>query len=259
MPNRAPPACILITGASAGIGAALARVYAAPGVTLILHGRDPGRLEDVRRACESRGAQVDLWVQDLVQLRGTIAAVDDLAGRHCIDLAIVNAGVTNSIGALGEGESWLDIERVMAINARAAMATVTALLPSMRGRGAGQIALVSSLSAWYGLALTPAYCASKAAVKAYGEALGAWLAPQGIGVTVVLPGFVQSAMSDRFPGPRPFLMTADQAAERIRRGLERGRARIAFPQPLAFGMWCLATLPAGVSRRILALLGYTRP
>ena len=63
-------------------------------------------------------------------------------------------------------------------------------------------------------------------------------------------------MSDRFPGPRPFLVTADQAARSIRRGLERGRARIAFPRPLALGMWCLAVLPAGISRWILGLLGY---
>jgi short-subunit dehydrogenase len=145
----------------------------------------------------------------------------------------------------------------MAINALAAMATVAGLLPSMRRRGRGQIALISSLSAWYGLGLTPAYCASKAALKAYGEALGGWLAPHGIGVTVVLPGFVRSAMSDRFPGPRPFLITPDRAARCIRRGLERGRSRIAFPWPLALGMWCLAVLPSGLSRWILGRLGYS--
>ena len=256
MHRRPPPACVLITGASGGIGAALARAYAAPGTTLILQGRDAGRLGEVRRACEDRGARADVWVRDLADLDGLPAAVDALAQRHRIDLAIVNAGVTHHIGAAGEGECWADIEWVMAINARAAMATVSGLLPSMRRRGAGQIALISSLSAWYGLALTPAYCASKAAIKAYGESLGGWLAPQGIGVTVVLPGFVSSAMSDRFPGPRPFLVTADQAARSIRRGLERGRARIAFPRPLALGMWCLAVLPAGISRWILGLLGY---
>ena len=258
MPKRPPPACVFITGASGGIGAALACAYAAPGTTLILHGRDVVRLAEVRRACEGRGAQVDLWVLDFSDLDGLATAVDGLAQRHPIDLAIVNAGITHSVGVAGQGESWADIERVMAINARAAMATVSGLLPSMQGRGAGQIALMSSLSAWYGLALTPAYCASKAAIKAYGESLGGWLGPQGIGVTVVLPGFVRSPMSDRFPGPRPFLMTADQAAQRIRRGLERGRARIAFPQPLALGMWCLAGLPAGLSRRILGLLGYAQ-
>lgn len=256
-PRRQPPACVLITGASGGIGGALARAYAAVGVTLILHGRDAVRLAEVRRVCEDRGAHVDLWVRDLADVDGLPAAVEALGQRHRIDLAIVNAGVAHHVGAADEGESWADIERVMAINARAAMATVCGLLPSMQRRGAGQIALISSLSAWYGLGLTPAYCASKAAVKAFGEALGGWLAPQGIRVTVVLPGFVGSAMSDAFPGPRPFLMSADRAAQRIRRGLARNQARIAFPQPLALGMWLLAMLPAGVSRRILGLLGYS--
>jgi short-subunit dehydrogenase len=258
MSRRSPPSCVLITGASGGLGAALARTYAASGVTLILHGRALARLEEAQCACEARGARVELWVQDLAEPAGLIAAVHELADRYPIDLAIVNAGVTNSLGPAGGAEDWPDIERVMAVNALAAMAMVSGLVPSMRRRGAGQIALISSLSAWYGLGLTPAYCASKAAIKAYGEALGAWLASDGIGVAVVLPGFVRSAMSDRFPGPRPFLMTPDRAAERIRRGLEQHRARIAFPQPLAFGMWCLALLPSGLSRRILALLGYAR-
>jgi short-subunit dehydrogenase len=257
MTRRPTPACVLITGASGGIGAALARVYAAPGRALILHGRDPARLAGVQQACEDRGARVESCLVDLSDPTATLIAIATLAERHRIDLAIVNAGITHSIGAGGDGESWDDIQRVMVVNANAAMATVSALLPSMRQHGAGQIALVSSLSAWYGLGLTPAYCASKAALKAYGEALGGWLAPQGIGVTVVLPGFVRSAMSERFPGPRPFLMTPDQAALRIRQGLERDRPRISFPQPLAVGMWSLALLPAGISRWILGRLGYS--
>jgi short-subunit dehydrogenase len=255
-PQRPAPSCVFITGATGGIGAALAKVYAGPGRTLILHGREPDRLTRIQRICEDQGARVDICLLDLSDLSSTLIAVTSLADRYPIDLAIVNAGITHDTGPSGDGESWEDIERVMTINANAAMATVSALLPSMRQRKAGQIALISSLSAWYGLGLTPAYCASKAALKAYGEALGGWLAPQGIGVAVVLPGFVRSAMSDRFPGPRPFLITPDQAALRIRDGLERDRPRISFPQPLALGMWCLALLPAGLSRWILGRLGY---
>ena len=255
--KRPAPTCVLITGASGGIGAALANAYAAPGRTLILHGRDAARLAGVQRTCEACGARVETCLLDLSDTTAALATVTALAEHNRVDLAIVNAGVTHGIEASGDGESWDDIQRVMAVNANAAMATVSALLPSMRQRGAGQIALISSLSAWYGLGLTPAYCASKAALKAYGEALGGWLAPQGIGVTVVLPGFVRSAMSDRFPGPTPFLMTPDRAARRIRDGLERDQPRISFPQPLALGMWCLALLPAGVSRWILGRLGYS--
>lgn len=259
MSDRRPSACILITGATGGLGAALALDYAAPGVTLILHGRDAARLAEVVRRCVGQGAAVEPWVFDLADLDALPGAVTALAQRHAIDLAILNAGVTSSLGAGGAAETWADCERVMAVNARAAMALATGLVPAMRRRRSGQIAFISSLSAWYGLGLTPAYCASKAALKAYGESLGVWLAPEGIAVSVVLPGFVRSAMSDRFPGPRPFLMSAEAAAALIRRGLGRGRSRIAFPQPLAFGMWGLAVLPSGLSRRILTWLGFDRP
>lgn len=250
------PGCVLITGATGGIGAALAHAYAAPGRTLILLGRNPGRLAQLQSDCESLGARVEPCVLELSDLDAVRERIGKLAEGHRIDLAIVNAGVTGNIGVAGAGESWAEIEQIMTVNARAAIATVTALLPAMRRRRAGHIALVSSLSAWYGLPLTPAYCASKAALKAYGEALGGWLAREGIAVTVVLPGFVASAMSDQFPGPRPFLMRAEQAARRIRCGLARGQARISFPWPLAFGMWGLAVLPAGVSRWIMTRLGY---
>jgi short-subunit dehydrogenase len=115
---------------------------------------------------------------------------------------------------------------------------------------------VSSLAAWHGLPLTPAYCASKAALKAYAEALRPSLATHGIAVSVVLPGFVKTPMSDAFPGTRPFMITAEDAAERIERGLAANRARIAFPQPLAFGAWLLAVLPASVSQRLVRRVGF---
>src|SRR6185436_20774503 len=99
---------------------------------------------------------------------------------------------------------------------------------------------------------------SKAALKAYGEALRAPLALEGIGVTVVLPGFVKSAMSDELRIPKPFMMTAEEAARQIVTGLERNRARISFPLPLAFGSWLLSGLPEPAARRIVTLLGFGR-
>jgi short-subunit dehydrogenase len=126
----------------------------------------------------------------------------------------------------------------------------------MRRRGAGQIAIVSSLAAYFGLPITPIYCASKAAMKGYGEALRGWLAPQGIAVNVVMPGFVRTPMSERFPGPKPWLMSPERAATLIRCGLQRNRARIAFPRTLAFGMWCLSVLPAALSQWMVRVAGF---
>lgn len=251
------PSNILITGATGGLGRALALHYAVSGHVLWLHGRDPVRLTALANDCNARGAQTHVLTHDLTREQ-RVAWHQALIAIGPLDLVIVNAGVSSSIGTTGEGESWQAIERILDINQYAAMATIDAVLPAMRARGHGQVALISSLSAWYGLPVTPAYCASKAGIKAYGEALRGWLAGEGVAINVVLPGFVDTDMSAGFPGPRPFMWTGDKAARRIARGLSRNRSRISFPFPLNLGMWALAVLPAGLSQRILQWLGYGR-
>jgi short-subunit dehydrogenase len=252
------PSTVLITGATGGIGAALAHSYAQPGRTLILHGRDAERVASLGRECEMRGAQVRGVTFDLRDAEAAIAALRSLSSQYVIDLAIVNAGVTSSIGDGLEAESWDVARAVLAVNIDGAIASVAGVLPEMRRRGAGQIAIVSSLSAYFGLPITPIYCASKAALKAYGEAMRGWLAPQGVAVNVVLPGFVRTPMSDRFPGGKPLLMPPERAATLIRQGLERNRARIAFPRTLAWGMWFLSVLPAPLSQWMVRIAGFGR-
>jgi short-subunit dehydrogenase len=254
--NRSVPRSILITGATGAIGSALALEYAAPGRTLVLLGRDSSKLAELARRCEQLGATAQSSVVDLGAQKDLDAWLEGLALAPPPDLVVLNAGVTSHIGAHGEGESWDAIATVLDINLKASIAVIQALLPAMRRRGSGQIALISSLSAYFGLPLTPAYCASKAGLKSYGEALRGWLAPQGIAVNVVMPGFVASAMSDQFPAPKPFMLSPQQAARLIRRGLERDRARIAFPWPLRLGMWWLAVLPPDLSLLLLRLSGY---
>jgi len=250
------PSTILITGASGAIGSALARCYAAPGVSLILHGRDRARLETVAADCRERGSEVQLATFDLRDLDALRRWAAELGRLALPDLVIANAGMNIDIGPDGAGERWEDVEALLDVNLRSVMALVDALLPAMRARGGGQIVLMSSLAAWFGLPVTPSYSASKAAVKAWGEALRGWLAPEGIRVNVVMPGYVDSAMCRAMPGPKPLLWTPERAARVIRRGLEKDRARISFPFPLNFGTWWLAVLPANLSSRILGWLGY---
>ena len=248
--------CVLITGATGGIGGALAVAYAEPGVTLILQGRKADRLGELAAQCEARGARV---LTQLLDVRDRVALADWLravSATEAPDLVIVNAGVNTNIGRDGRGEPWDEVEALIQVNVLAAMATVDAVLPAMRARGHGQIALISSLAAWFGLPITPSYCASKAAVKAYGEALRGWLAPEGIRVNVVMPGYVESAMCDAMPGPKPLLWSPERAARTIRRRLERNSARITFPFPLDWGSWWLAVLPAAISTRIVGWIGY---
>ena len=250
------PACILITGASGAIGGALAREYAAPGVRLILQGRNRAVLDTLAADCAACGAQPSIVCLDLRDVGGLRRWVGQIVQETLPDLVIANAGMNVDIGPGGAGERWEDSEAVLEVNVRAVMALLDAVLPALRARRNGQIALMSSLAAYFGLPVTPSYCASKAAVKAYGEALRGWLGPEGIRVNVVMPGYIDSPMSRAMPGPKPFLWTPERAARVIRRGLEKNRARIAFPFPLHLGSWFLAVLPAEVSTRIVRRLGY---
>lgn len=254
--SRIVPASVLITGATGGIGGALAQIYARPGIELILQGRNEMRLAELAANCRARGAGVRARVLDLRDRAALKAWLAEVSGQVPIDLAVVNAGVSTNVGADGSGERWEAVEELLEVNVMAAMATVDALLPPMRARRRGQIALVSSLAAWYGMPLTPAYSASKAALKAYGEALRGWLEPQGVAVNVVLPGFVRTGMSARFIGPKPFMMDAEEAARRIVRGLESNQARISFPFGPGIGMRLLAVLPPALSQHLLKMLGY---
>lgn len=258
MGRLSQPRHVLITGASGGIGAALAHAYAGTAERLSLCARNEARLQSVADACRARGTRVDIRSLDVTDVDALQAWVSSCDARQPIDLVIANAGKTLNVGPQGEAESWADTKSLLATNIDSALATVIPLIGPMRQRGHGQIALVSSLAAYRGMAITPAYCASKAALKAYGEALRGLLGPDGVGVSVICPGFVESDMSREFPGKKPFMVSADQAATIIRKGLMRNRPRISFPFPLNLGTWLLAMLPAAMADFILQHISYGR-
>lgn len=243
----ADPSHVLITGASGGLGAALAWAYAAPGVHLSLGGRRAEALEALAAKVRARGATVDLGFVDVTDRAGMadwIAAAD--AARP-LDLVIANAGI--SAGTGGTGGSAADLEpealtrHLFDVNLAGVVNTVLPALACLRPRGRGQIALMASLAGYRGQPGAPAYCASKAAVKVWGEGLRAQLADSGVVVSVICPGFVRTPMTDANGFVMPFLMDADKAAACIRAGLARGRGRIAFPWPMAALAWLVATLP----------------
>jgi short-subunit dehydrogenase len=245
------PRAVLITGASGGIGGALARAYAGPGVRLALTGRNAERLSACADACRKLGAEVRAESLDVADTQRFTSWVEAVDRTWPLDLVIANAGITGGLAPGNRSETLADVHRMMSINFGGVCNTLHPVIPGMRERRRGQLALMSSLAALRGLPYSPAYCASKAALKAYGEALRAWLSPEGIEVTVVLPGFVDTPLGAHVTGPKPLRMTAERAARIIRRRLCRGPARVAFPILLHAGMRILAELPTDIVDRVL--------
>ena len=235
------PRSILITGASSGIGAALAELYAEPGRTLALTGRNRERLEAVAARCRGRGAEVLIAVLDIRDAEGLAGWIADVDRRHPIDLGVASAGV--AIGANGADDSAEAVRLTFATNVDGVLNTVLPLVPLLRGRRRGQIAIVSSVAGFRGFPGSAAYCASKAAERLYGEGLRGDLAPFGVGVSVICPGFIRTPMTDGNAFSIPLLMEPERAAAIIQRGLARNKARIAFPWPTYAVCWLLGVLP----------------
>ena len=237
---------VMITGASSGIGRALALHYAGAGERLSLTGRDSERLDSVAEACRAAGAEV---TETLVDVRERDALREWIAARHetaPIDVVIANAGISGGTGG-PKGEKEEKARRIFAVNVEGVVNTIAPLMPLMIARGQGQIGIMSSLASFLGFAGAPAYCASKAAVRVYGEGLRGELARRGVGVSVICPGFVRSPMTASNKYPMPFLMETERAARIIADGLDRNRGRIAFPWPTYAMVRVIGGLPVPFS------------
>jgi short-subunit dehydrogenase len=242
---------IIVTGASSGLGAALALAYASPGVKIGLVGRDATRLASIAAACRAAGAETDFLAHDIadaVALGDWLLAFDRDAP---VDLVIAGAGISGGPAPGTRSEGVAPATRQVATNLLGVVNTVEPLLPALLARGRGGIAIIASAAGLRGLPYSPAYSASKAGVRAYGEALRALVAPAGVKVSVVCPGFFSSPMTERWHGPTPFLMTLDRAASIVKHGVDRGRARITFPWLLALGLRLADLIPPALGDAIL--------
>lgn len=251
-----PYKTIVITGASGDLGYALATAYAKKGIKLGLLGRNIAKLQQTQQACEQKGAMVESASIDVTNDKALQHWIQQFNRHNPVDLLIANAGMTSSIGMNGEAEEWQTVSLVIDTNLKGILSTIQPLILPMRTRKKGQIAIVSSLAAYRGLPITPSYCASKAGIKSYGEALRGLLAKDNVQVSVICPGFIKSAMSDDFSGAKPFMMSAEKAAIIIKKGLAHNKACIAFPFLLSLGTQLLALLPALVADYILSKITY---
>jgi short-subunit dehydrogenase len=246
------PSSVLITGASSGIGAALAEAYARAGSHLALTGRDQARLEAVATRCRAAGAEVATFALDVADRAAMAELIARCDAAHPLDLVHANAGVSGSTSGLAGGNRTEPvIRRIFAVNLDGVLNTILPVVPLMKERRRGQIAIMSSLAALLPLPGMAAYGATKAAVKSFGEALRMELRPHGIGVSVICPGYVRSRMTATLPDRQPLIMDAAKAAALIKRRLAGDPAVIGFPWPYYYLSWALGALPAWVRLPIL--------
>lgn len=231
---------IVVTGASRGIGQALAVALSRPGATLALVGRDADRLQETARACRESGGAAEIVpvdVRDRAALRSSLLAFD---GAHPVSLCVANAGLAlPSATAMGDDTAYDEI----AVNLVGALNTILPLVGPMTARGAGQLALVSSLAAFAPLPDSPGYSASKAGLLSYGLALRERLHATGIRVSVICPGYIDTDLGAVYGGWRPLTLSAELAARRILSGLAENRPVIAFPRRLALAARLSTVVP----------------
>ena len=244
------PKSVLITGASSGIGKALALEYANKGIVLHLCGRNKERLNEVAQICQNKGAKIFTYLFDTTDEKAAEKALQKAHQNTPLDLVIANAGVSG--GVLGTDETPVSTRQIMQTNIFGTLNTVLPAVEVMKKRG-GQIALVASLAGYRGMGSCPAYSASKACVKAFGEALRGQHKYKNLYFTTICPGFIETPLTDKNKFYMPFLMKADKAARIIRRHLEHTPALIAFPWIMAFGAWFGGALPTWIALPLFAL------
>ncbi len=232
----------IVTGASSGIGAELARQLAASGVKVGLTARREAKLEALAEMIRKEGGTAAVAPADAADPEATRRACFRLAeALGPIDLLVANAGLGLTMTATDfSAEAF---ERMVRVNVLGASYAIEAVLPGMLQRGRGHLVGISSLAAYRGLPGTAGYCATKAALSTLLEGLRVELRGRGIAVTTVHPGFVRTPMTAGADHPQPFLMEVGPAARIILKGIAARRREVAFPLPMAAFMGFVRRLP----------------
>lgn len=245
------PIRLWITGATSGIGYAVARTLLEQGHELIVTGRREEPLNELAAMAPGRVTVARGDTTTPADLERVRAGFD---GPKPLQMAILNAGTCEYLDVADFRSSV--IEANITTNVIGTSRSVEAVLPSLRAARAqglpAQLVIVSSSAWWFPFGRAEGYGASKAALTYFAHALRADLAAEGIGVTVVSPGFVKTPLTDRNDFPMPFLISVDDAAQRIVRGLQRGQSEIQFPKRFTWMLKALSALPQVVIDRMAA-------
>lgn len=243
------PLRVVISGASSGIGAALARRYAAQGAVLGLIAR---RGRELTQLAAGLRVPCEVYPLDVRDSAAIAAAASHFNGlRGCPDIVIANAGV--SAGTLTEfAEDARVFQDVMDINVVGMVNTFRPFVACMRERGSGALAGIASVAGYRGLPGAAAYSASKAAVIAYLESLRVELRREGVKVMTICPGYIATPMTEDNPYRMPFLMSADTAAAKIASLVARGKPFAVIPWQMAIVARVLHVLPRWLYDRLFA-------
>lgn len=245
------PNTILITGASSGIGAALAKHLAKPGVHLVLWGRDESRLTDVAAACRQSGAAVSIAQMDVSNIESFKAQLLATDTATPLAQAIFNAGLGGTADADRPEENLARVEAIAMVNFVSPIVGATILCERMAARGGGHIVLMGSVSAYFPLPMAPTYASTKAGLAMYAESLRMRMAKHNVAVTLVSPGFIDTPMSRGFDSPKPFLMTAETCARIIADQLPSHPANVIVPWQYAVLRALSHALPRALTRAVI--------
>lgn len=234
---------IVITGASRGLGAALARQLAGQGRHLSLCARDTSDVGALSEALMAKGSTIEWAKVDVSDTPRVIEWLERVWRAGAIDTLILNAGLFEGRGEDGRLESPARAAAVIATNLTGAVAPALMVAEKMRDRRCGDIVFISSLASFADHADAPSYSASKAGVTSFARALREDLVAENIRVTLVHPGHIDTEQTQKHIGATPGLVSSDAAAVRIIRGMRRGQSEISFPWILRLGLAVLALLP----------------
>ena len=236
---------VAITGASSGIGAALAEEYAAPDTALYLCGRDQERLDRIADLCRSKGADVHTAIFDVTDADACKGWIDAIPGE--LDILIANAGIS-PFHTREDMETVETFTKVTNINLIGYANVVVPAATRMEKQQAGRIGLIASLAALQPLPDSPSYAASKMGVKGYGESLGYYLYPDNVSVSIIFPGFIDTPMTENQTNWRPFQLTAHKAAKKIRKAIAKRKWFYAFPTLLVWSIGLGRVSPWSIRR-----------
>jgi short-subunit dehydrogenase len=243
----------LVTGASSGLGRALAAWLAARGVTVVAAARRRPNLDALREEAARAGGVIEpleLDVADVAAVRERLVEVDGQEGG--LDLVVANAGAGELTPA--KKLDWEACERILRVNVLGAAATLTAALPGMLARNRGHLVAIASIAAVRGLPNNAAYGGSKAFLRSFMESLRVDLSTTGVKTTCVFPGFVKSEMTAPNKFAMPFLLETDDAAARIGSAIFAQQAELWFPWQMALATRALRLLPGPLYVRVGRLM-----